>query len=160
VRSPPSPHLFELHAKTKNPERIVLDTHDAPFEPRDMLAYLERGWRALVQPSRAEAFGIIPCEARCIGLPVIISDAAGHKEHILPGECVIPSYRSEPICVNGIPNGLAPTIDLASIRYALEKFMFSEPYYQTLVMKNRGYCQKKYDWKRILEPLAKELKNN
>jgi glycosyltransferase involved in cell wall biosynthesis len=52
-------------------------------EPRSQEEFAEelRSVSAVVQPSRAEGFGLIPLQAIACGVPVIMTDATGHAEY-------------------------------------------------------------------------------
>jgi glycosyltransferase involved in cell wall biosynthesis len=75
----------------------------------------------LVQPSRAEAFGICPVEARAAGTPVIMTNCTGHREHYTEDDVSVVHGKLAPITVNGIPNGAAPTVEPSAICAALEQ---------------------------------------
>lgn len=51
------------------------------------------------QPSTGEGFGMIPLEARALGVPVIATACSGHSEHMeeAPGVVVIPHLPPEPV---------------------------------------------------------------
>lgn len=48
------------------------------------LASLMWQYHCVCQPSRAEGFGMVPLEARCVGVPVIMTNGTGHGMHV-PG---------------------------------------------------------------------------
>jgi glycosyltransferase involved in cell wall biosynthesis len=61
--------------------RIYIDTENYPNDGR-YHAFL-RGWDAVIQPSRAEGFGLVPLEAASIGLPSVLTCNTGHEDFIL-----------------------------------------------------------------------------
>jgi hypothetical protein len=61
--------------------RIFIDTENYPNDGR-YHAFL-RGWDAVIQPSRAEGFGMVPLEAASIGLPSVLTCNTGHEDFIL-----------------------------------------------------------------------------
>lgn len=66
---------------------------EAPIPPWKMRDFL-RGFHAVVQPSRAEGFGMVPLEARAAGVPVLMTDTSGHREHFAAGvDIEIPMER-------------------------------------------------------------------
>jgi hypothetical protein len=122
IRTPPSPYITELCAP--HPHVVLAATHDT-LSPAAMREYLCAGWSALVQPSRAEAFGMLPLEARAVGLPVICTHSTGHAEHAHPTDTVVRTRSPAVIKVNGIPNGLAPRVTPGDIVTALHEFVTS-----------------------------------
>jgi glycosyltransferase involved in cell wall biosynthesis len=119
IRTPISPLMEDLCAGVKN---IKLEASDQPMPVWRMRDYLCQGWTALVQPSRAEAFGIIPVEARCVGLPVICTWCTGHAEHQHPSDTLVHAGPLRAIKVQGIPNGAAPEVTAADVADAFERF--------------------------------------
>lgn len=59
---------------------------DGPYQMSGMdpcgFANGMRCFNAVVQPSRGEAFGLIPLEARAAGVPTILTHSTGHTEHV------------------------------------------------------------------------------
>lgn len=99
-------------------ERVFLD--GTPAEAPGQIARLIARHHVVIQPSRAEAFGLIPCEARALGVPVVLTACSGHAEHFEPGDGLIESTESGPIVVNGIPiGGKAPKVGAKAVAKAL-----------------------------------------
>ena len=72
----------------------------------------------VIQPSRAEGFGLVPLEARCIGVPVVATACTGHADHVPgPGSVVIP--HGPDADSDDYPGSMAPTVDAAAIASAI-----------------------------------------
>ena len=158
VRTPPSPVLEGLVFKHGG-GRIELETTIEPLPPAAMRAYLERGWAALVQPSRAEAFGLCCIEARAVGLPVICTHGTGHEEHGARSDVRISHGAEAPIVVNGIPGGRAPTVTVDAIVHALKCFARGRGAFQTdaIELQQNGYYDR-WSWSTVTRPLAAWLR--
>jgi glycosyltransferase involved in cell wall biosynthesis len=66
-------------------------------------------YHAVLQPSRAEGFGLVPLEARACGVPVLMTSGTGHAEHATgPGVVTIPNGPSEKS--DDYWGSLAPTV--------------------------------------------------
>lgn len=48
---------------------------------RGELAQAMSKYHVVIQPSRAEGFGLVPLEARALGVPVVMTTCTGHEEH-------------------------------------------------------------------------------
>ncbi len=61
------------------------------FTDKRLVAGMSR-YHGVLQPSRAEGFGLVPLEARACGIPVAMTDNTGHADHANgPGVVTIPS---------------------------------------------------------------------
>jgi glycosyltransferase involved in cell wall biosynthesis len=73
------------------------------------------------QPSRGEAFGMIPLEARRCGVPIVITSRTGHSEHVFmpgtstlePGQVIV--EMGADASIDDGPGALAPSLDQADI---------------------------------------------
>jgi glycosyltransferase involved in cell wall biosynthesis len=114
------------------------------------------------QPSMAEGFGLIPLEALCCGVPVVISACTGHLEY-----CLTQDKRSlpsvvliEPMGMKEVeydPGGIAFDITVDSIACAL-----SEAYYRFLETKTNAMrlavdMQETWSWKNTTEEYFDDL---
>lgn len=156
IRTPYSPSIENVAKRFSN---ITLDFHDEALPPEEMHEYLSpRWWSALIQPSRAEAFGIMPVEARACGLPVIMTGGHGHEAHREPGDIIVTSAPEGPLAVNGIPNAYAPTVRADAIAVAVRAFIAQRDAYTRLARRRaeQGYALR-WRWEVALEPVINAL---
>lgn len=141
-----STEIRQMIMATGRPQLFEVDT-TGPDNPVAFCNMLRRGWAAVVQPSRAEAFGLVPLEARAVGVPVIVTHCAGHAEHAKTTDVVVASGDEEPITVNGIPGGLAPAVTVDAIVQALKQ-----------ELRHPAFEYGRWSWSSVLSPLAKAIK--
>jgi glycosyltransferase involved in cell wall biosynthesis len=160
IRTPPSPPLYRLIGASGAPHLFLVDAHEGALPPEKMYSYYLGSWAALVQPSRAEAFGICPVEARALGIPVILTEASGHREHFTDSADtrVYTPAGEELIAVQGIPSGLAPAVSEYAIEEALVRFCANVPSAtrKAAVLVGDVYTER-WSWKCVTAPLAKAL---
>lgn len=146
-------------ALTGREDLFDLDFSDEPLTPEEMWDYYHRGWLAVVQPSRAEAFGIVPCEARSQGIPVIMTATNGQAEHATPWDVLVRTGHPAPIRVNGIPEGRAPDVSVDDIASALRLFWGQRA--QRLALAARGVVgyYNAFNWASVTSGLARRLRN-
>lgn len=158
IRTPANDKLMEMAKATGAAFLYHFDWHDSAMPPETMHDYLGGSWAAVVQPSRAEAFGIVPCEARAMGLPVILTHCSGQKAHAEPSDVVVAHGASAPIAVNGIPNGRAPSVSAGAIADALERFALRAGEHAVAARTRAvGYAER-YSWAAVTAPLAVRLR--
>lgn len=114
---------------------------------------------AVIQPSRAEGFGMIPLEAMCLGTPAIMTAVTGHAEYFDTETSIYiatgPDSRLE---TQANPVGAAPTVTANAILDAMNSFMRRR--------EDAAYCAAAWaeqysdgwKWENVLAPLARELK--
>jgi glycosyltransferase involved in cell wall biosynthesis len=127
IRTPETPMAYALlhdaYALLHDSKAsITLQWADAnrQLSPLDMRSWY-KNLHYLIQPSRAEAFGICPVEARACGVPVILTDCTGHKDHVHARDLVVPHGIHTSCVVNGIPDGHAPAVAAYDIANALRR---------------------------------------
>ena len=89
---------------------------DVPRMPEDFADEL-RLVSAVVQPSRAEGFGLIPLQAVACGTPVVLTETTGHAEYIDDIKDVAEVVRSG--IMESCSGGRAPSIIQTSLVNAL-----------------------------------------
>lgn len=116
------PEILSAIRRAEADDRVRLCEDDS-LEPKRMRDFLCGAWDAIVLPSRAEAFGLLAIEARAVGLPVILTCCSGHKQHVESWDTIIESGPEAPIQVNGIPEGVAPIVEMSAILDAMSDFV-------------------------------------
>ncbi len=86
------------------------------------MADLYRSVHVICQPSRGEAFGLVPLEARACGTPVVMTGCTGHAEHVNqetgePGVVIVPSGELGDI--DDGPGARAPVVAVSDLANAL-----------------------------------------
>ena len=127
--------------------------------PRD-LATLFASVHVVCQPSRGEAFGMVPCEALVCGTPVIATTATGHSEwaHYLgrdEGFVRVPTGALGPI--DDLPASLAPELDPADVGAALGEGFINWHALKAAALGGVPARQHEWDWVRQLGPLRELL---
>lgn len=90
-----------------------------PLPPAGVVALFD-AHDILVQPSRAEGWGMTPLEARVAGLPVVTTSATGHADHEGPGVPGTRHVRAGLFAPCG-PTGRAPSIDVEHLSGVLRE---------------------------------------
>lgn len=86
-------------------------------ELRDVIG----GAHLVVQPSRAEGFGLVPLEARCMGVPVAATVCTGHMQHAVAGLSWIPIEHGPSAPIDDHEGATAPSVDPQAIASAIER---------------------------------------
>lgn len=162
LRTPASEGLpiNKLLAKLPLQARVLVRVDETPASPPSAIARLVRMHHAVIQPSRAEAFGLVPCEARALGTPVVLTACAGHAEHFDPYDGLVKSFESIPIVVNGIPvGGRAPKVSVDAVVRALRVLPAKLPAMTRAAQQRAaaGYARKN-SWEQKTKLLADWLK--
>lgn len=158
LRTPLTPHVQEILGSVPGDNFVVLDDSVPSWDamnPGDMRRFLADA-DVVVQPSRSEAFGMVPLEARALGRLVVLTMTTGHREHFdEERDVIVPQGVSDfPIRVNGIPEGMAPDVTVQGIASALRQ---AAKQARQLVPVGPDYYEK-WSWKNVVKELARYLK--
>lgn len=153
------PDAIDQIAEELGCDRIVALTPPARgYNPERFAAKLAR-YDAVVNPSRSEGFGIIPLEARCLGIPAIITAGSGHGQHHVPGiDVTVESARTAPIHVQGNAIGSAPTVSTEAIARALRDYLSAR---NEIGARTRAWAAEHagaWHWLNVLSPFIRYLR--
>jgi len=95
-----------LDAELATPTTVDLMTR-WDFGP-GMFTRVFRAAHVVCQPSRAEAFGLLPLEALACGVPIVATACTGHAEHVF-GPGVVQVLHDENAPIDDGPGAMAPT---------------------------------------------------
>lgn len=71
------------------------------------------------QPSRAEGFGLVPLEAKAAGVPVVMTDCTGHRDHARLGASVIVETGKD-VPSDDMSGAMSPELTAEAIGAALQ----------------------------------------
>jgi glycosyltransferase involved in cell wall biosynthesis len=152
IRMMPGGH--EVEDAAKGAVGVEIDHSEEAMRPDQMITYqCGSGFCGCIQPSRGEAFGIVPVEARAVGLPVILTHCAGHLEHASPRDIVVEHGLDSHLRCNGIVNGAAPTVKVHDIERALLAWKERQP----TLHRDPTYARQ-WQWPEVTRKLAGRLR--
>lgn len=155
LRMPECPAAYELQSIA--PKLIQIDpTTPEGLPPAKMVEYLSQGWVAVAQPSRAEAFGLLPREAWTLGVRVIATRCTGHDD-LWAQDVWVQHGPDGWMASNHIPNGLAPTVSVVAVESALRSFLHG---IQAPVMQQTVAARRRLGWPSVCESLVRRLKHD
>jgi len=116
---------------------------------------------AVVQPSRAEGFGLVPLEALACGVPVLVTRSTGHLQwlkhsHNFFGVVQVPVGELEPTRYDD--GGLAPFVDHLQIRSALGHLIENIDLWKTQARANAKDILDAWNWNCVLESHFENLR--
>lgn len=126
---------------------------------RTSMASSIKGADIIVQPSRAEGFGLIPLEAAACGIPSIMTACTGHGQYIddLLGAVVIAPDGDMGPCTGGRAPSVDPDGLDAALRYAIDHV----DELKVAALQKSVEVRKKWSWSSVLDrhllPLLKSL---
>ena len=152
--------LWEINIRLPESVRVV-DRADLPAVA--MAKNLQRA-HLVCQPSRGEAFGLIPLEALCCGVPVAATTCTGHSEYCRSGISVRPGlpsglgFATIPVGdlapLDDLPGSMAPSLDPADIAAALSFARRDWLTLQTEALRAAPLWQSNWSWKVSLGPFV------
>jgi glycosyltransferase involved in cell wall biosynthesis len=124
--------LVDRTASTTRGRKCIEVASRIDVNPYWMASYMS-GFDCVVQPSRAEGFGMVPLEARAAGVPVIMTTGTGHDAHV-PRHDEVQSFAGGYVTGDGVvvirtghyaliddgPGAQAPKVDFEALSAALE----------------------------------------
>ena len=127
--------------------------------PDEMLA-LYRQVDAVIQPSRAEGFGMVPLEARCVGTPAIMTAVTGHAEYFDESLAVrIEAGPNTPLETQANPTGSAPSLASKDVLAAMHRYMdVRDELEASVAVWAKSKYSEEWSWNSVLAPLARVLK--
>lgn len=135
---------------------IFFDRGD--FTDLDMAAVIQ-GSHVVCQPSRGEAFGLVPLQALACGTPVIATIATGHSEYLsatTTGMVWVPTDGEGPL--DDLPGSRGPIVRPESIVLALKTARESWEYLQQIAREVAPEWQQAWSWKASLTPFVDRLR--
>jgi glycosyltransferase involved in cell wall biosynthesis len=115
----PEGHGGRLRHVLKPYESIAVVSAPIP----DLPAWIVANFDAVVQPSRGEGFGMVPLEARCRGVPCIMTACGGHLAHLdAKVDTVVEMGPPANLATQGNDCGWCPTVTANAVTVAIEDF--------------------------------------
>jgi glycosyltransferase involved in cell wall biosynthesis len=126
----------------------VLDWRNNDWTAPEQMAQRLATAALVVQPSRAEGFGMIPLEALACGTPVVATSCTGHAEHLsaeTPGAVIVPTGKLEEC-----GGARAPSVSPESVAKALSAALQSYPALAKDASDNVGKIRADWSWDAVL----------
>ena len=109
---------------------------------------------AVVQPSRGEGFGLLPLEARCAGVPAVLTTTTGHAQHFADGvDIPITTGPMAAMATQGNAAGKCPTLTAEAVFDGLTAFLKDIPGHTARTQKWAAENKQKWYWSTVLKPL-------
>jgi glycosyltransferase involved in cell wall biosynthesis len=133
----------------------------ADLNPEQMAMTLRLS-HLVCQPSRGEAFGLIPLEALCCGTPVAATRCTGHSEYLSDLQRgvigILHSLGVAPI--DDLPGSRAPVVDPADIARAIETAREHWPHLYASAQSRAHLWRSNWSWEASLESFIARLKTS
>jgi glycosyltransferase involved in cell wall biosynthesis len=156
--------LFGL--KTKRVKKILMSVPQRvrPYlqvhfqegsRPQDEMAEVYRNVHALLAPSRAEGFGMMPLEARACGIPTIQTLCTGHADHVEGDPVswgVCPVLHGDKLPAWG-DYGRAPEVQSDWIHDSICAFLGNRKTFTDAARERAESVRHNWSWEKVSEPL-------
>ena len=162
-----------LGLKTKRIKKLLLSVpqHVRPHlqvyfqegaRPLDEMVEVYRNAHALLAPSRAEGFGMMPLESRACGVPTIQTLCTGHADHVEGNPAawgVVHVLHGELQPAWG-DYGRAPEVTAEAIYYAIKIFLANREWFTVAARERAEAVRFNWSWEKVSEPLVEWLLEN
>ncbi len=115
---------------------------------------LYQAFDVVVQPSRAEGFGMVPLEAAACGVPTVLTSVTGHDEYIstIEGAVVVAAdgRREHYAPIDDGPDALAPIVDHVAIADALKTAFVNRKRMQRRALLHAEATRHYWSWEAVL----------
>jgi glycosyltransferase involved in cell wall biosynthesis len=129
-----------------------------------VMAYLYATSSAIIQPSRAEAFGLIPLEALAAGVPVVMTLCTGHRQYAVKDDATIDGVVEIETGPNKAvyydPGGTAPSVEPEAITKALDCLLLGFDNYKSAAMNSHKRLMKDYAWPAVTKEFFEKLRED
>lgn len=123
----------------------------------DVFANGIQAYAFVVQPSRAEGFGLVPLEARACGVPVVATDNTGHRDHVKgEGTIVVPSEAEMPS--DDFPGARAPSVSVEAIFRGMQRMVDRFEIENDAASRVAVELGKYWSWEKQVASAVQELK--
>lgn len=154
-----NPEFLQEYASLPTPGTVAGDTvgiyPGQNFRIDDFVKTVQ-SYNFVVQPSRAEGFGLVPLEARACGVPAIATDNTGHLDHHF-GPGTIPVLSGLVTDSDDYLGATAPSVQVESILASLEGAYASAVELHEEAMSQADIVADKWAWSKLTEPALKEM---
>lgn len=139
------------------PDRVVA-THRLNLPAREMAGLL-RAAHLVCQPSRGEAFGMIPLEALACGTPIAATACTGHSEYLSarpPGAVLVAHGDYAPI--DDWEGSVAPAVSPSAIADAINDAYMHWIDLKDQAVSNAKRVQEEWSWQSVLREWIDNIK--
>ncbi len=129
--------------------------------PPGNLARVLASAHLVCQPSRGEAFGLVPLQALCTGVPVAATLCTGHSEYLKADTPGVIGILTGPALapIDDVPGSYAPTLDHRDVGIVLKGARhLAFPLRQQQALESAEALRKKWTWQERLSFLMKEIR--